>query len=225
MPNIKIISAKEGTPIQVLTASGQPIPGITAINLGISISGPHARKWQATLQTGADLPPEIIAELTGIKQNQPAPPRIGQAEPALGDIYAGVIRNPKTGAQYRLFMHPQALPKCPWGELGEQIEGADCYWDGLANTRAMCASGKCPEIFAALDALPNAQHYYIPSQAEQALLGANLRDMLAPVWHWTSTQHSPEFACYQYCVDGEQSIDTKDTPLAVRAVRRLPIES
>lgn len=224
MPNIQIISAKEGTPLQVLTASGQPIPGITAISLQLSANGLHARKWQATLQTGAELPPEIIAELTGIKQNQPAPPRIGQAEPALGDIYAGVIRNPKTGAQYRLFMHPQALPKCPWGEPGEQIEGADCHWDGLANTRAMHASGKCPEIFAALDALPNAQYYYIPSQAEQNLLTAYLRDMLAPQWHWTSTQFSAHDARNQHCDDGHQGIDGKYEKLAVRAVRRLPIE-
>lgn len=222
MPNIKIISAKEGTPLQVLTASGEPIPGIK--NLNLRIGADTERRWQAELEVGADLPPEIIAELTGIKPTQ-AIPRIGEPDPAAGDIYAGQIRNPKTGQQWHLYMHPQALPECPWGEPGEQINGANCYWDGLANTRAMCASGKCPEIFAALDALPNAQYYYIPSQAEQNLLTANLRDMLAPQWHWTSTQYSALNAWVQLCENGTQRLNGyKDFRLAVRAVRRLPIE-
>lgn len=151
-------------------------------------------------------------------------PRIGEVWPGQGGIFAGTLRNPHTEEQYHIILHPEALPESPWGEYGKKIEAADSYWDGAANTDAMRTSGHCTQIIAALDALAGIDghtDYHIPSQAEQNLICCNLRDKVAPEWHWSSTQYSAIIAWIQRFEDGNQYIITKDLEFAVRAVRRI----
>jgi len=151
------------------------------------------------------------------------PPKIGQPWHGQGGIFVGTQRNPLTGETRHTIMHPDALPANPWGTYGEDVPGTD-YWDGAANTAAMRASGHCEEIITALNALPQVDghnDYVIASQAQQNLITANVRDMVEPVDHWTSTQYSAFSAWNQCCENGGQTINFKDDRLAARAVRSI----
>ena len=88
----------------------------------------------------------------------------------------------------------------------------------------MRTSGHCTQIIAALDALAGIDghtDYHIPSQAEQNLICCNLRDKVAPEWHWSSTQCSAGSAWFQDFEYGGQSVYGKVGEFAVRAVRRI----
>ena len=152
------------------------------------------------------------------------PVKIGEAWPGEGGIFAGTLRNPETGEIHHIIMHPQATNECRWGTYGKKIEGAGSYWDGATNTTAMRTSEQCSEIInavAALSSIDGRTDYHIPAQAELNILCCNLRDMVEPNWHWSSTQYSSDDACGQYFEDGAQYIRLKDDTLAVRAVRRI----
>jgi len=155
--------------------------------------------------------------------NNLIPPKVGQLWPGQGGIYTGVNRNPKTNQVHYTIMHPEAL-NSPWGKPGKKVANADCYWDGAANTAAMRASGYCEEIIAALDALSQLDghnDYVIASQAQLNLITANVRDMVEPIAHWSSTQYSASYAWTQGCEGGTQYIISKDGRLAARAVRSI----
>lgn len=152
------------------------------------------------------------------------PVKIGEAWPGEGGMFAGTLRNPETGEIHHIIMHPQATNECRWGTHGKKIEGAGSYWDGAANTTAMCTSEQCSEIInavAALSSIDGHTDYHIPAQAELNILCCNLRDMVEPNWHWSSTQCSSGGAWCQGFEDGGQGIDGKGGRLAVRAVRRI----
>ena len=152
------------------------------------------------------------------------PVKIGEAWPGEGGIFAGTLRNPETGEIHHIIMHPQATNECRWGTYGKKIEGAGSYWDGASNTTAMRTSEQCSEIInavAALSSIDGHTDYHIPAQAELNILCCNLRDMVEPNWHWSSTQCSSYTAWYQYFDSGFQDVYYKGTQLAVRAVRRI----
>lgn len=152
------------------------------------------------------------------------PVKIGELWPGEGGIFAGTLRNPHSGEIYHIIMHPQAAKDCQWGTYGKKIEGADSHWDGATNTNAMRASEHCGHIINAIAELPpidDHTDYHIPAQAELNLLCCNLRDMVEPEYHWSSTQYSAYSAWTQGFEDGDQSISLKVTTLAVRAVRRI----
>lgn len=156
--------------------------------------------------------------------NTQPPVKIGEAWPGQGGIFAGTLRSPKTGDIHHIIMHPKAAADSEWGKFGKQIDGAADYWDGATNTAAMRASEKCTDIINAIAALPAIDghtDYHLPAQAELNLLCCNLRDMLPPECHWSSTQYSANSAWNQGFEDGYQSIHYKDYTLAVRAVRRI----
>lgn len=152
------------------------------------------------------------------------PVKIGEAWAGEGGIFAGTLRNPETKEIHHIIMHPQAAQACEWGTYGKKIDSANSYWHGAANTAAMRASEHCSEIINAIAALPSIDghtDYYIPAQAELNILCCNLRDMVEPNWHWSSTQYSSGSAWSQGFEYGGQYIDSKGLQLAVRAVRRI----
>lgn len=151
------------------------------------------------------------------------PRQIGELWIAQGGIYAGTLRNPKTNELRHQIMHPAALPKAAWGGYGKKVEGANCYWDGAANTAAMKSSGFEHPILAELEKLNAGEFsdWVIPAQRQQNLLTCNLADHLEDCSHWTSTQFSAYDAWSQYCGYGTQIISHKGNELAARAVRSI----
>ena len=66
----------------------------------------------------------------------------------------------------------------------------------------------------------------LPNRREQALLYANLKSELAEAWYWSSVLHEsdPDYAWYQYFLNGTQNNDDRTIKLRARAVRRLIIQ-
>lgn len=154
------------------------------------------------------------------------PPLPGEYWHGQGGYYAGIIHNPENGARWHLIMAPMAFGPAEWMEKHERIENANCFYDGLANTQYMVASEHDHPI---INHIVNAQieghfDYYPPAQRELNLLCINLNHLCEKVWHWSSTQYDANNAWVQDFSHGFQYIDTKDSQLAARAVRRLPIQ-
>lgn len=62
---------------------------------------------------------------------------------------------------------------------------------------------------------------HLPTRQEQALLFANLKREFEGAWYWSGEKSSSGSAWLQDFHDGNQSHDTLDYRLRVRAVRRL----
>lgn len=121
-----------------------------------------------------------------------------------------------------VFLDQSAEFTSAWGKYGKEVEGADSYVDGLANTEAMLRA----ECAAALK-LNREAGDYIPSYVEHALLlayakanpGSDLKG-----WHWGSTQRSAYDAFSMDFDAGYQLSSVKNLGLRVRPVRRLLIQ-
>lgn len=152
------------------------------------------------------------------------PPAIGQYWPGQGGHYAGIIRDTATNQQWHLILATQKL-EGTWGEYGEKIEGEFSYTDGAANTALMTAAEPDNKAIAQIKAIDTDGHqdFYLPAQKELNLIYINLQDQCDKRWHWSSTQYSSNCALNQHFEYGYQYIRGKDSKLAVRAVRRLPI--
>lgn len=149
------------------------------------------------------------------------PPRIGEYWHGQGGIFVGTINHQAAGQQWHLVL-AVAQNKFAWGSEYEEIAGADDYWDGAANTKAMLATDKCPAaVWAAFLKADGHQDFYIPAQRELNLICINASHLAEKAWHWSSTQYSAYDAWLQNFEYGTQSIYYKDYTLAVRAVRRV----
>lgn len=151
------------------------------------------------------------------------PPRIGDYWQNEGGIFVGTINHNNAGQQWHLIL---AVPqnKLAWGEYGEEIEGAEDYWDGAANTQAMLVTEKCPAAtWAASLSIDGHQDFYIPAQRELNLICINANHLAEKVWHWSSTQCSANTAWYQRFEYGYQDTSGKGIELQVRAVRRIQL--
>ena len=152
-------------------------------------------------------------------------PRIGQPWPDQGGIYAGIMAGRDGQPDYHLILAPAeagSFNDVEWGPYGKSIDGADSYFDGVANTAAMATADI--DLAKRILALQIDGHadYHLPSQAEAHLLAANLKDQFEQDdWYWTSTQYSALSAWAQDFGNGYQDISTKVTTGRARAVRRL----
>lgn len=148
-------------------------------------------------------------------------PKIGDYWQNEGGIFVGTINHHAGGKQWHLIM-AVAQNKLAWGEYGVEIEGAEDYWDGAANTKAMLATDKSPAAtWAASLNIDGHSDFYIPAQRELNLICINANHLAEKTWHWSSTQFSASYAWSQTFEDGDQHIHLKGTEFAVRAVRRI----
>lgn len=149
------------------------------------------------------------------------PPPIAHYWQNQGGIFVGTISHHNADQQWHLIM---AVPqnKLAWSEEYKEIDSAECYWDGAANTAAMLATDKSPAAtWAASLNIDGHQDFYIPAQRELNLICINANHLAEKVWHWSSTQYSSLTAWSQDFEDGYQGFYRKDNRLAVRAVRRI----
>ncbi len=152
---------------------------------------------------------------------------LGQFIPEQGGYYAGIVRGEADAPAHHLFVAPEnaSADDLAWGRYGKSIEGASFVNDGLANTKALIAAGKCPAAEACHAYRGNGfDDWYLPAQAEIKVCFANAREHFDKEWHWSSTQYSAGYAWVQTFVGGDQDFYTKANVYRVRAVRRLIIQ-
>lgn len=146
-------------------------------------------------------------------------PTPGQFWPEQDAHYAGIVCMPDGTSWHLLLPKDHELPEQAWGKYGQDVPGAKCHFDGLANTQAMAEAGS--PLAQALQALPG--ECYLPSRVEATVLYATLREQMnQDDWHWTSTQDGPLSAFVQAFEGGYSDWYYKDYPYRVRAVRRIP---
>lgn len=119
-------------------------------------------------------------------------PRIGEAWPGKGGIYAGISRGEDGAPDAHLVL----LDVTPDEELtwSDAVKWAKGWGDGAR----------------------------LPTRFESALLYANLRDEIdTDGWYWTGTQYSGSFAFFQFFDYGNQCHYVKSSEGRARAVRRF----
>ena len=152
------------------------------------------------------------------------PPIPGQVWKEHKAIYIGIQRSADGKSAWHLLLPVGAKfqIKGAYGCYGKKIAGADCRFDGNANTIAMAKAGS--ETAAKALALPG--DCYIPSRAESALIYAVAPDEFKKDdWYLTSTQCSELSAWLQNFADGTQNDYYKGGERRVRFVRRLMLQS
>ena len=124
------------------------------------------------------------------------PPKIGEAWPGMGGIYAGITRGEDGEPDQHLVLHVAE----PTGRLAWQA--------GLDWATSLEVEGHTD--------------FHVPTRFESALLYANLRELFdTSAWYWTSTQYSDDTAWRQYFDAGSQTNYGKKYEARVRAVRRF----
>lgn len=110
-----------------------------------------------------------------------------------------------------------------WGESGQDVEGAQSYRDGAANTIAMAEAGSP----IAKQALEIGEGVFIPSALELASLYAAKQageiDGLQDRWYWSSSQCSSRSAFGTGFSVGYTILSGKYGEFRVRAVRKILI--
>ncbi len=152
-------------------------------------------------------------------------PTIGQYWPEQGGVNAGLMRGVNGKPDYYLIISTDEAGKNPsiaWGVYGTETEGANCEFDGLANTTALLKSeNEHPAAeWAAGVIIEGHNDFYLMARRENSVAYGNCPELFDNEWYWSSTQYSAHNAWYQLFGDGYQVIISKDIKLAARAVRR-----
>lgn len=153
-------------------------------------------------------------------------PRIGEYWVGQGGVYAGDMRGHGGAPDYALIVPTAAhayLEAIAWGGQGKDEPGAQCEWDGLANTRALIASEHPHPAAQWASELEVDDHrdFYLGARREYRLAWVNAPELFSKKWHWTSTQYSASYAWNQLFDDGYQFYSDKGREGAVRPVRRV----
>ncbi|HHN2094121.1 TPA: DUF1566 domain-containing protein [Pseudomonas aeruginosa] len=156
-----------------------------------------------------------LAQVDGI-------PAIGAEWPGQGGIYAGLMRGHDGHPDYHLIVaSAESDGELQWGGYGSK-SSATSKWDGLANTKALVEEGGHPAAeFAASVTISGHNDFYLPAQAELMLAWANVPEVFAEGWHWSSTQYSANGAVSTTFYDGYTYSNGKLGVFRVRPVRRL----
>lgn len=147
------------------------------------------------------------------------PRKPGTYWPEESGWYAGPVMNTE-GNWWHLIVpekHLTTLTDVEWSDDTTEIEGADSDFDGLSNTRAMCAAGN--DLAKRVHDL--GEGVYLPARAEALLLWSTLRKIIGEGVIWTSTQRSAHVAWYQSFSNGSQYWSGKDLRWRAVPVRRL----
>lgn len=130
---------------------------------------------------------------------RPVARRIGDAWDEQGGIYAGIIRGRDLGYDYHVIVADPDRTDITWKDAVDWAKALSIYGH---------------------------QDFTLPTRSEQALLFANVKELFAEAWYWSSEQSAAtsDYAWCQTFNSGYQGSDRKATKLRARAVRRFPIE-
>ncbi|HBP1913935.1 TPA: DUF1566 domain-containing protein [Pseudomonas aeruginosa] len=149
-------------------------------------------------------------------------PAIGAEWHGQGGIYAGLMRGRDGQPDYHLIVaSAESDGELQWGGYGSK-SSATSKWDGLANTKVLVEAGGHPAAeFVASVTISGHNDFYLPAQAELMLAWANVPEVFAEGWHWSSTQYSAYDAFITHFSGGNTTGYDKGGVLRVRPVRRL----
>ena len=157
------------------------------------------------------------------------PVQPGQHWPEQGGFYAGILRA-DTGKLFHIIVPgvEADLGEFEYGGYGEREGIAQSSWDGVANTRELCASPIDHPAAQAVAALTLNGHsdWHLGSRREYSLCAANVPHLFADrEWYWASTEYAPNpsYAWIQRLSDGTQSTSNKHDSYLVRPLRRIKI--
>lgn len=151
-------------------------------------------------------------------------PAIGAYWEGQGGVNAGVMRGVDGQSDYYLIVATDDLGKFEWGSYGTEVIGAGSASDGAANTRALIDDDGHPAATACAEYEADGHaDFYLPARRELQLAEANVSELFAKEWHWSSSQRSANVAFSMTFDVGTQGGSGKFIELRVRPVRRLPI--
>jgi hypothetical protein len=175
----------------------------------------------------------LAAFLGQVVPPQPAPslpvgavPPLGANWPGQGGVNAGLMRGLDGARDYYLIVptgDDAEFEELKYGPRDLEVKGADSAWDGLANTKALIASGKSHPAAEACAGFTRDGHndFYLPARRELQTAEAVCPEAFSKGWHWSSTQRSAFNAFGMGFDDGSQLSGVKDNELRVRPVRRV----
>lgn len=153
-----------------------------------------------------------------------AAPALGTYWEGQGGVYAGVMRGEDGKPDYHLIVASRDVGNLEWGSYGTEVGGAGSASDGAANTLALLEDEDHPAASACADYEEDGHgDFYLPARRELQVAEANVSELFAKEWHWSSTQRSAYLAFDMGFGDGVQGCSGKSNELRVRPVRRLPI--
>lgn len=151
-------------------------------------------------------------------------PKLGEAFPGQGGVFAGLIRDDNGTVRALVVGTDKACNfEGQWGKYGQTVSGAESKSDGRANTAAMEAAGSPIAKQVRSINVDGHTDFYVPSRRELALIEANVAHLLDKDVHWSSTQYSSTYAWAQYFTYGLVNGWGKGLNTRVRAVRSLVI--
>ena len=153
-------------------------------------------------------------------------PSIGAVWPGEGGVNGGLGRK-EDGTPEWLIAPPIPVgyfKEVEYGGRGVDIDGAASWYDGLANTRALLATGGgYPAARKCADLVYEGHHdYFLPAKLQLAQIYASLHGVIPKEWVLSSTQSSAYDAWYQYFANGNASNWLKDDKAGALAVRSIP---
>jgi len=152
-----------------------------------------------------------------------APPKLGEVWKGQGGILGALVRGINGEPDYYLIVPCAKKIILPYGGYGEDEPGANCGYDGAANTAALVASkiGHPAAEFCASFKFEGHADYYLPARREFRALWCTVPELFEDGWNWTSTQFSAYNAWFQSFGYGLQHYNGKDHQGRVQPVRRL----
>ncbi|MCY1298125.1 hypothetical protein D9M70_475970 [compost metagenome] len=188
------------------------------------LESPNAHLVRQVLEQTCGIPGALV-ELPHANSTVTIVPPLGAVWPGEGGVYAGLVRGHGGAPDYYLIVptgDDSEFEDLAYGGRGAEIEGAGSAWDGLANTRALLASGMdCPAAKAAVGfSRDGHSDFYLPARSELQVAEANVPEVFSKVWHWSSTQFSASYAYTMTFSGGFQDGLVKDIEARVRPVRR-----
>ena len=152
-------------------------------------------------------------------------PSIGAVWPGEGGVNGGLGRK-EDGTPEWLIVPPMPVgyfKEVEYGGRGVDIDGAASWYDGLANTRALLATGgSYPAARKCADLVYEGHHdYFLPAKLQLAQIYASLHGVIPKEWVLSSTQYSADGAWGQHFGGGttdDWSRGNKAGALAVRSI-------
>jgi hypothetical protein len=152
-------------------------------------------------------------------------PSIGAVWPGEGGVNGGLGRK-EDGTPGWLIVPPIPVgyfKEVEYGGRGVDIDGATSWYDGLANTRALLATGgSYPAARKCADLVYEGHHdYFLPAKLQLAQIYASLHGVIPKEWVLSSTQYSADNAWGQYFDDGTIYYWLKGLRAGALAVRSI----
>lgn len=152
-------------------------------------------------------------------------PSIGAVWPGEGGVNGGLGRK-EDGTPEWLIVPPIPVgyfKEVEYGGRGVDIDGAASWYDGLANTRALLATGgSYPAARKCADLVYEGHHdYFLPAKLQLAQIYASLHGVIPKEWVLSSTQYSANFAWGQLFGNGYTGYWLKGSIAGALAVRSI----